>query len=175
MKKILFTFLAIVLLFASSTTSALTQTERDALIQTLLQQIAVLQNQINAILSARGDGVANQSLAAAPQLTRNLYLGSRGDDVVSTQRFLQSTGDFTYGEITGYYGNATAEAVQRYQCRAMSICSGTQDGNGYGVVGPATRSSFMMKYSTPSTTITVPVLSPVVPHVPVLLLSLIQS
>jgi len=72
-------------------------------------------------------------------LTRNLYIGTRGNDVTKLQTFLKTTGDFTYPEITGYYGNVTAQAVQRYQCREMSICGGTTNSNGYGVVGPRTR------------------------------------
>ena len=72
-------------------------------------------------------------------LSRSLYIGTKGTDVTKLQQFLRSTGDFTYPTITGYYGSVTAKAVQRYQCRTLNICSGTQNSNGYGVVGPKTR------------------------------------
>ena len=85
-------------------------------------------------------GAGNASATAqCLNVARNLYLGLKGDDVRSLQQHLRSTGDFTYPEITGYYGSVTVQAVQRFQCRTMGICNGTTDGNGYGVVGPKTR------------------------------------
>ncbi len=74
-------------------------------------------------------------------LARSLYIGVKGTDVTQLQTFLKSTGDFIYPTITGYYGSVTAQAVQRYQCRELSICSGTPTVNGYGVVGPQTKRS----------------------------------
>ena len=84
----------------------------------------------------------NSSLTEAaicPNLSRSLYLGLSGNDVTELQRFLKETGDFTYPELTGYFGPATEQAVQRFQCREMKICSGSPESNGYGVVGPQTR------------------------------------
>jgi len=74
-------------------------------------------------------------------LARSLYIGVKGTDVTQLQTFLKSTGDFIYPTITGYYGSVTAQAVQRYQCRELSICAGTPTVNGYGVVGPQTKRS----------------------------------
>lgn len=136
-------------LFLPLTAFALTQSEKESLVQSLLQQVAVLQAQINTIIAQqRGTspttgqtGSASVPQATALQLIRNLYLGVKGDDVSVLQQFLRQTGDFTYGEITGYYGFATAQAVQRYQCREMRICFGSPESNGYGVVGPKTRAA----------------------------------
>lgn len=89
-----------------------------------------------------------------PTLSRNLYLGERGADVSDLQSFLTQTGDYTYDELTAYYGPATAAAVQKYQCREMSICSGSPESNGYGVVGQMTRNSIASKCS--SSTLSVP-------------------
>ena len=72
-------------------------------------------------------------------LTRNLYQGTSGNDVARLQEFLTQTGDFTYGEITGYYGPVTRAAVERYQCRNGIVCHGDAWSTGYGVVGPKTR------------------------------------
>lgn len=72
-------------------------------------------------------------------LPRNLTIGSSGSDVVFLQKYLAQTGDYTYGEITGYFGSVTQAAVQRFQCRLNIICSGSAGTTGYGVAGPTTR------------------------------------
>jgi len=108
---------------------AATQTEEE-LRQKLIQQIIQLQAAIAAL---------QNTSTSALNLTTNLWQGTKGAEVTKLQQFLKSTGDFTYPEITGYYGPVTTEAVKRYQCRVLSICSGTPDSNGYGVVGPKTR------------------------------------
>jgi peptidoglycan hydrolase-like protein with peptidoglycan-binding domain len=71
--------------------------------------------------------------------TRNLNKGTVGVDVIALQTFLNNTGDFTYPEITGYFGTVTEEAVRKYQCRELSLCQGNQNTNGYGALGPLTR------------------------------------
>ena len=40
---------------------------------------------------------------------------------------------------TGYYGSLTKSAVQRFQCKHMSLWEGSPDTTGYGLAGPATR------------------------------------
>ncbi|BBW97720.1 peptidoglycan-binding protein [Geobacillus icigianus] len=44
-----------------------------------------------------------------------LSVGSRGSQVRELQRHLKQLGYFTYPNITGYYGEITAEAVRRFQ------------------------------------------------------------
>lgn len=101
-------------------------------------------------------------------LTRSLYKGTRGTDVSKLQIFLKQTGDFTYPTITGYYGSVTVKAVQRYQCRILSICSGSSLSNGYGVVGPKTRAvlrtarNVVATNTTPGTTV-IPIITPTKP------------
>lgn len=48
--------------------------------------------------------------------TRELGLGSSGDDVAELQKRLTSEGHYS-GPITGYYGLMTGEAVRKYQIR----------------------------------------------------------
>jgi peptidoglycan hydrolase-like protein with peptidoglycan-binding domain/predicted Zn-dependent protease len=67
-----------------------------------------------------------------------LLKGSRGQDVLKIQLFLRRTGDYTYPEITGFYGSVTEEAVKSYQRRNDIVSSGTPDTTGYGAVGPKT-------------------------------------
>ena len=55
------------------------------------------------------------------------------------QQALKHLGYFSYPEFTDYYGNITSQAVQRFQCKHLSICSGAPESNGYGLAGPKTR------------------------------------
>ncbi len=76
---------------------------------------------------------------SCPNLHRTLYKGMKGSDVRALQEFLKSTGDYSYPEITGYYGAATEAAVKRFQARFGIVAYGTPSSTGYGVVGPATK------------------------------------
>lgn len=77
-------------------------------------------------------------------LSRTLALGSRGQDVITLQRFLNkdtttqvaASGIGSTGRETDYFGPATAAAVQRFQVKYGIAKRGD---TGYGVVGPATR------------------------------------
>jgi peptidoglycan hydrolase-like protein with peptidoglycan-binding domain len=77
--------------------------------------------------------------------TRNLYLGLRdsetGGEVSELQKFLKSHGPVVYPEgiVSGFYGNLTERAVQRWQAVNGVVSSGTPATTGYGVVGPKTR------------------------------------
>jgi len=71
---------------------------------------------------------------------RNLYRGISGDDVKLLQEMLQRLGFFPQTQsATGYFGAITEEAVRKFQCSRMGICSGSPEENGYGLVGPRTR------------------------------------
>ncbi len=76
-----------------------------------------------------------------PTLTRTIYIGTKGSDVTELQNFLISLGYLQSGLNTGYYGNSTKEAVQKYQCNYMQLCSGEESTTGYGMVGQRTRAS----------------------------------
>lgn len=79
------------------------------------------------------------SAATCPNLYRSLSFGSRGQDVIELQTFLITQGDLATGNNTGYFGNLTRAAVRKFQCREMSVCSGSEATSGYGAVGPRTR------------------------------------
>jgi hypothetical protein len=98
-------------------------------------------------------GGGGTSSTPKPVITRNLSPGTKGTDVTQLQNFLISTGYLASGLNTGYYGNATKEAVQKYQCATLKLCSGTQTTNGYGVVGTKTRTA-LTTTNTPVQTIT---------------------
>ena len=45
---------------------------------------------------------------------------------------------FPEQKISGIFGKITETAVQRFQCKYLSLCSGSYNTNGYGTVGPRT-------------------------------------
>ena len=76
-------------------------------------------------------------LLTAP-FTQPLSLGNSGSEVTRLQTFLKNQGSAIYPEglITGYFGQATLRAVQRFQVQYNIAHPGD---TGYGLVGPATR------------------------------------
>lgn len=75
-------------------------------VQTLLDQILVLQNQVNLLQKNKSSGFS---------LTRNLSIGSQGDDVRWLQEFLIENGVYSEARITGYFGILTRNAVIKFQ------------------------------------------------------------
>lgn len=103
---------------AQATTTASTT------ISNLLKQISDLQTQIKSLQTERKTLIA--------ELTRNLALGSSGEDVKTLQEFLASQPDlYPEGKITGYFGRLTLGAVKRFQKK--------QGLDQAGSVGPLTR------------------------------------
>ncbi len=75
-----------------------------------------------------------------PFISRTISIGSKGTDVIDLQKFLITKGYLsTDTSPLGYYGNATREAVKKYQCKTMKLCTGDESTTGYGVVGQKTR------------------------------------
>lgn len=71
-------------------------------------------------------------------LSKPIGLGDSGDDVKILQNYLTTTGDYTYPEVTGYFGPATEKAVQTFQSNNNIVNSGDSETTGYGLVGPKT-------------------------------------
>ena len=81
-------------------------------IDELMAQITALQAQLQTLQG----GSSTVSTADKCSFTRSLTVGSRGDDVTCLQKYLQSTGHFTYsGGATGYFGSITRTAVAAWQ------------------------------------------------------------
>jgi hypothetical protein len=112
-------------------------TDLEKMIADLRAQIATLQKKV---VDARN---TSSNVAICTPFTSNLKPGTRDADtngeVGKLQRFLTSTGDYTHGSITGFYGPATMGAVQKWQRAQGIVSSGSPELNGYGSVGPATR------------------------------------
>jgi len=161
MKKVLATFILSTFLLTPTLTSAQTQ---DTLLQQISELLKIVTQLQEQLAKLQGNGTRPPTAGAGLSIMRSLYIGIRGTDVTQLQTFLKTVGDFTYPEITGYYGNVTAQAVQRYQCREMQICSGTPNSNGYGVVGPKTRKYLNKGRGT--TVVTKPTITPSTPTTP---------
>ncbi|MEQ1499819.1 MAG: peptidoglycan-binding protein [Parcubacteria group bacterium] len=74
-------------------------------------------------------------------LNRTVYMGAKGADIVSLQNFLIAKGYLTAGSNSGFFGQLTKTAVQKFQCEKMGICSGSEGTTGYGLVGAKTRAA----------------------------------
>jgi peptidoglycan hydrolase-like protein with peptidoglycan-binding domain len=70
-------------------------------------------------------------------LTAYLYFGSRNSQVTTLQSILIADG-YLSSAVTGYFGNMTLKAVQKFQCDRNIVC--TNDG-GWGFVGTRTRAA----------------------------------
>ncbi len=83
--------------------------------------------------------VEAKELASLAEISKNLSLGSSGDDVKALQQFLLDEGVYS-GSVTGYFGSLTKEAVIRFQEKYKNDVlapAGLVSGNGY--VGSLTR------------------------------------
>ena len=89
-------------------------------------------------------GIAHFS---SPITTRNITRGTSGEDVRRLQQALNSfavsrissSGTGSPGNESTFFGSLTEDAVRRFQCNFMALCSGSPTTNGYGFVGPQTR------------------------------------
>ncbi|MEN9413356.1 MAG: hypothetical protein RLZZ342_443 [Candidatus Parcubacteria bacterium] len=141
-------------IFAPSTAP---ETEQKAALQKL---VVLLTQQLVELMAQKAANTESAIVPTAP-LAPGVNDATTGGDVSRLQRFLTETGDYTYGEITGYYGFATRAAVERFQVRAGIVFSGTPNSTGFGAAGPKTlavmrnRSSSMFVFhsiSAPSST-----------------------
>jgi peptidoglycan hydrolase-like protein with peptidoglycan-binding domain len=107
-----------------------------AQVQTLLSQVQQLQQK--GVLPA---SAGSSSGGSCPALSRTLKLGMSGTDVTQLQQYLATDPSvYPEGTVTGYFGNLTQTAVQRFQTKYAIVSSGSPATTGYGVVGPHTMS-----------------------------------
>ncbi|OHB08873.1 MAG: hypothetical protein A3I86_00770 [Candidatus Zambryskibacteria bacterium RIFCSPLOWO2_02_FULL_39_14] len=80
-------------------------------------------------------GIQNASAA----ITSQLDLGDRGSEVTELQTYLAKNASiYPEGLVTGYFGQLTKAAVERFQTTQGIISQGTPATTGYGRVGPQT-------------------------------------
>lgn len=137
--------------FASSTINALATSSPDqAVIDTLLTQVAGLQQQISALIQAQSasttptmpsEASSTTSVIECPKIERLLSSGVSGTDVTNLQIFLASQGLFENSSATGFFGKLTEAAVQAWQAVKGIVTEGTPATTGFGAVGPKTRAA----------------------------------
>jgi len=146
-KKLIALALAGVFAFTFSA-KGVTVEELQAQIQSLLAQIAQLQQQ----LAAAQGGTTTTGLC----LSTDLKYGMKGDAVKTLQEGLkQDPSVYPEGLVTGYFGPLTKAAVIRFQEKyASEILAPWGLTKGTGYVGSTTRAKFNALYCTPATTTT---------------------
>lgn len=87
--------------------------------------------------------------AQSSTITSTMDPGDSGAQVSALQSFLAADASI-YPEslVTGYYGELTTTAVERYQCKNGIVCSGSVATTGYGRVGPATLAKIQTQLGT---------------------------
>ncbi len=119
----------------------------------LLQQLQQIQNQINTLLQQQGGSVVSTPSTAC-NFTRNLTVGSRGEDVKCLQQYLNTagfkvaeSGPGSPGNETTYFGPATKAAVAKWQ-----QANGVSPAAGYfGPLSRAKYSQLAASFETPTT------------------------
>src|SRR3989339_710893 len=87
-------------------------------------------------------------LTCSQYFNATLSYGMENEQVKKLQEILSLDKKiYPKGINSGYYGNLTIKAVQRYQCKYDVVCSGTEATTGYGVFGPMTRKVFCDVYN----------------------------
>lgn len=161
MRKIIAT-LGLIVLVSPLFSSAQTIEEIQARIQVLLERLRVLEAQIGAAPAPIPSPTpAPMRGVSCLVLSRTLSLGMSGQDVSYLQRFLASDPTlYASGGVTGYFGQLTEAAVQRFQAKHGIASSGTPPSNGYGAVGPRTRALIQTLSCTPASPTPSPTPSP---------------
>lgn len=104
---------------AQTTATSTSATALQALIQTLQKQIESLTTQLQTLQRAQTQlqtATTTESVADALKLIGQLKEGSRGEKVRVLQAILSADEDvYPEGNVSGYYGKLTAQAVKRFQ------------------------------------------------------------
>jgi PKD repeat protein len=146
--------IAATLLFAPFAASAQTTPDIKTQIAQLLAQIATLTQQLanvqigstaSTTTPALPQGVpataATSTTPHCPALSRNVSLGSSGNDVLGLQHFLSDEGLLDATALTGYFGPKTEAALKAWQSAQGVVSSGDATSSGWGLVGTKTRAA----------------------------------
>jgi hypothetical protein len=136
--------------------SAMSVGAQSVSIEQLLAQIAQLQDQLTSLQGGSTSG----STGVSYTFTRNLQVGSTGEDVRMLQKALNasadtrvaSTGAGSPGAETTYFGPATKAAVIKFQNKyASEVLTPVGLSNGTGYFGPSSRAKMNAMSTGPGT------------------------
>src|SRR3989344_3184492 len=105
-KKLAFSILGLLLFITPVVASAQTIEQLQAQIQSLLAQLAALQ---------QGDTVSIPTNNQCPAIDTTLSRGMRGPEVWALQGFLSNQGLLDQENVSGYFGTLTEAAVRTFQ------------------------------------------------------------
>jgi peptidoglycan hydrolase-like protein with peptidoglycan-binding domain len=133
------------LLLVAPTVHALSVSELQAQIQSLLTQLASLREQLAQVekksdteMLVKNDDASTVRLPICNRpFTNRLAYGTKGETVADLQGFLKNEGVFL-GEATGYFGAQTERALKDWQSQNGVVANGSAETTGYGVAGPRT-------------------------------------
>jgi hypothetical protein len=136
------TFFAVILLIAvfciTGTASAMTDSERQALIAQIQAQIAQLTQQLVQLQSQQN--IATGTTSWCHTFNINLKQGDSGEEVSALQRALAYYGVYGGGDVQGTFANTTASAVVKFQEKELpDVLISLGLTHGTGIVGSATR------------------------------------
>lgn len=83
----------------------------------------------------------------AVTITQSLYYGLQSTQVNALQAILAENGYLASDDVTGFFGNLTLSAVEKFQCNENIVCTGDA---GWGTVGPKTRTALSSLSNTNS-------------------------
>ncbi len=100
---------------------------------------------VSAQANAGGNGpsfglaTAAAHASSCSAISQNLNYGDSSEAVTKLQQFLaKDKSVYPEGLVTGFFGHATEDAIQRYQTAHGIVATGTPSTTGYGAVGPKT-------------------------------------
>jgi peptidoglycan hydrolase-like protein with peptidoglycan-binding domain len=100
---------------------------------------------VMAMLAIMFLGIQN----ASASITSQLDLGDRGSEVTELQTYLATNASiYPEGLVTGYFGQLTKAAVERFQTTQGIVSQGTPATTGYGRVGPLTQAAINAKLAS---------------------------
>lgn len=166
MKKIFLTLASFVFLVAPLYASAATLDELNTKLQSLLEQVAEVRQEITALQTAPRpqttvSATARGTSSLCVRLHNSLYAGvsdaTTNGEVSVLQKLLASDSSlYPEGQVSGYFGPATEAAVKRLQLREGVVTTGSPTTTGFGLVGSLTR-TFLASHCDGVSTVTTPI------------------
>jgi peptidoglycan hydrolase-like protein with peptidoglycan-binding domain len=144
-----------VLLLFPYPSAALSLEEISAQIRNISVQLEALQAQAITAWPVSGSDAIQNAFSTEPTdtglnalnqciIARTLARGAKGDDVKCLQQSLIQQSFLAPGLVTGYFGDATRRAVERFQVAKKIVPTEARASAGLGQVGPLTRQALIL-------------------------------
>lgn len=127
--------------YSNSSGASKTTSDLKTMIESLQKRVEALTKLVQQknTVKKSGDAAARATGDAPERVTRNLGIGSKGEQVTNLQQCLVDLGYFNQADMDPTYGPKTRQAVKAFQAAEGIANSGNEWSTGYGYVGPKTR------------------------------------